>query len=96
MNMNEYVLVEFLAVGDDRQIIKDKLMALSYDFIPIKYDDEYDIDYDVGEIISYARYSGKISAEYASIIKMQDPFLSERMRISYIPDELKNYYRNLK
>lgn len=35
----------------------------------------------------------KMDAQYATIIKMSDPFLAERMRISYISDELKDRYR---
>jgi hypothetical protein len=37
--------------------------------------------------------SGKITPEYAAIIRLSDSFLSERMNISYISGELKNKYR---
>lgn len=90
--MKEFVFIEFLAKAEDRQIIKDKLAALGEDFIPITMDDKYDTWPD-GEYISYARYSGKISSQYASIIRLSDPFLADRMRISYIPDDLKDKYR---
>ena len=39
------------------------------------------------------RLSGKINSATATMIKLQDPFLAEHMRISYIPEDLKNKYR---
>lgn len=91
--MKEYVLVEFIA-GEpiEATTLRAKLLALGEDFQLIKADDEYEDDGD-GNYHSWTRVSGKISSIYASVIKLQDPFLAERMRISYIPDDLKDKYR---
>ena len=39
------------------------------------------------------RVTGKINSEAATVIKLSDKFLSDRMRISYISDALKDRYR---
>jgi len=90
--MKQYVLVEFLAKGEDRNILIDKLEKLGSDYIPINKNNEYETsdDYFMEEWLCI---SGQINPEYASIIKLQDPFLAERMRISYISNDLKNKYR---
>jgi len=91
--MNEYVLVEFIAgVPDESRLLIEKLKALGEDFqFAIKeISDETDED---GNYSEWITVTGKISSQYASIIKLQDPFLAERMRISYIPSELKDKYR---
>lgn len=91
--MNEYVLVEFIAgVPDEAKLLKEKLLALGEDFILIKLMNESEDDED-GNHNDWIRIQGKISSMYASVIKLQDPFLAERMRISYIPTELKEKYR---
>jgi len=89
--MKEYVLVEFLASFGEGGILQAKLGALGDDFVMIKDDYEYDVEDDSG--LNWIRVSGKISSMYASVIKLQDPFLAERMRISYIPEDLKDKYR---
>jgi hypothetical protein len=90
--VKEYVHVQFLATAEERVIVKEKLAAFGADFVPIVMDDSYD-QWPDGIYISHASYSGKISSELATLIKLQDPFLAERMQISYIPEELKNKYR---
>lgn len=91
--MNEYVLVEFVAGQPfEAQTLKEKLLALGSDFTLIRTKDEIEIDED-GNYADWIRVQGKISSEYASVIKLQDPFLAERMRVSYIPAELKEKYR---
>jgi hypothetical protein len=89
--VNEYVLVEFLAKNSDEHILLEKLENLE-DFIQTK--DEFEWEHDDGSTFdTWIRVFGKIRSETASLIKLQDPFLAERMRISYIPDELKDKYR---
>lgn len=88
--MNEYVHVEFIAVGDDVHMLVEKLDNLGEDFKPVNRSDHINNDFSIGD---WFRISGRISSAYASVIKLQDPFLSDRMRISYIPDDLKNKYR---
>lgn len=92
--MNEYVLVEFVAGQPfESQTLKEKLLALGTDFVLLKEQEETEIDEDGNYVVDWMRIQGKIKSEYASLIKLQDPFLAERMRISYIPAELKEKYR---
>lgn len=88
--MNEFVLVEFIAIYPfESDLLLSRLRNLRYeDFIIIKEDDESE-----GERKEWLRVTAKINSTYATMIKLQDPFLAERMRISYIPTELKNKYR---
>lgn len=82
--MKEYILVEFIATNTDRDILVHELNNLENDFLEIECN---------STIENILIISGKISAEYASVIKLQNPFLSERMRISYIQENLKDKYR---
>ena len=91
--MKEFVLVEFLAEGDDRPILMDKLLCLGDEFKYIQSSAEYERDSELLGDKEYTRVSGRISSEYASIIKLQDAFLADRMRVSYIPEDLKDKYR---
>lgn len=94
--MNEFVLVEFLADGaDDLETLKGKVHALGTDYQQMDHDWEYEADNtDPTQVFrQWYKLSGRITSLRASLIKLQDPFLSERMRISYIPAELKDKYR---
>lgn len=92
--MNEFVLVEFVTeFGEESNLLRDKLLALGYDFQMLKDEYEYETDTEYNAINSWTRISGRINAMRASMIKLQDPFLAERMRISYISDDLKDRYR---
>ena len=86
--MNETVYVEFLCEGHESYILIRKLRELDFE--------QFIVDNDGlrGNDIDWYGVSGRINAQYASLIKLQDSWLAERMRISYIPDELKNKYRN--
>jgi len=91
--MKEYVLVEFIAgQPHEANLLRQRLLNLGDDFVLIKTSDESETDED-GNYAEWERVQGKISSMYASVIKLQDPFLAERMRISYIPDDLKDKYR---
>ncbi len=90
--MKEYVLVEFLAKGEDRQVLIEKIQSLGDEFQPAKTDEEFEAE-DHMVIGQWYRITGRITSECASFIKLQDPFLAERMRISYIPENLKDKYR---
>ena len=90
--MKELVFVEFLF--QDHEIDKGLalLKSLGEDFIMIKNDVEWDYeDPDAADL--YRRVQGRINSMTASVLKLQHPFLAEKMRISYISDELKNKYR---
>ena len=91
--MNEFVLVEFVAknVNDYYKVIFE-LTKLGDDF---KMSDttntappQYSGSLDLGSIF------GKMNSVTATFITLQNPYLAERMRISYIPDEMKDKYRN--
>jgi|AntAceMinimDraft_5_1070358.scaffolds.fasta_scaffold189976_2 hypothetical protein len=90
--MNEYLLVEFVAKDADRPFLISKLLALGDDFSMTKMEDEFET-LDGSLSGQWYRVEGKISSQRASIIKLQDKFLAERMKVSYISDELKDKYR---
>lgn len=90
--MKEFVLVEFFVKAEEKLILMEKLDNLEDDFEPLKTDYEWEGDTD-GYVDRWYRISGRINSTYATVIKLQDPFLSEHMRISYIPEDLKNKYR---
>lgn len=93
--MNTSILVEFMAERyENSSILYEKLKSLGGDFVMIC--DECVMAPSVTElgfVEEWVKVSGMISSECASIIKLRDPFLAERMRISYISDDLKNKYR---
>lgn len=89
--MKEFVFVEFLFSQQEQASETSKLLSLGEDFEFIKSDLEYDNDGDNSGL--YVRVSGKINSMAASLIKLQNPALAGKMRISYITDELKNKYR---
>lgn len=93
--MKEFVLVEFMCEAKDAHDLSERIKALEEDFEFQKstYSDETDED---GYNFLYYQVWGKISSEAASFIRLQDSFLAERMRISYIPESLKDKYRTKK
>lgn len=91
--MKEYVLVEFLLPGEEYPTWRKILDELQDDFVELHADSEFEINEDGNKVGECIRVSGKISSEYASVIKLRDPYLAQRMRISYIDEELKNRYR---
>ena len=91
--MNEFVLVEFFVRSHDKLELLNKLNNVKYDFEILSIETEW-VENDYSSTVSdWYRISGRINSMCASVMKLQDPFLSERMRISYISDELKNKYR---
>jgi len=93
--MKEFLFVEFLFTENEYFIELDKLKNLGSDFEFIQHEQEYEyednITYSTGQ--SLMRVSGRINSMTASLIKLQNPALAGKMRISYITDELKNKYR---
>lgn len=82
--MGEFALVEFIAlVGTDYITLIEKLKSLNINF---KIVDSVST--------SHGQVFCGLETEYATMIKLTDAFLAERMRISYIPETLKNKYRN--
>ena len=91
--MNEFVFAEFLFETDAAMQGAGEIVALGNDFVLIKSDIEWDEEESLGYVQGYQRISGKINSATATAIKLGNKFLSDRMRISYISDELKNKYR---
>lgn len=94
--MNEFVLVEFVVEGaSELETLKGKIHELGTDYQHTDDDWEYEVDNtDPSSVFrQWYRLSGRINLLRALLIKLQDPFLAERMRISYIPNELKDRYR---
>ena len=90
--MKEYIHVEFLFLGDECPIWFKKIQALGEDFIQYANHNEFETDED-GVTERYVRLSGKMESALATVIKLQDPYLAEHMRVSYISDALKDKYR---
>jgi hypothetical protein len=90
--MKDYVFVEFLFTMAEANYEMGKLNELGTDYIPISHSFEHEYENDL-VVSEYIRLSGKINAETASLIKLQNPALAGKMRISYISDELKDKYR---
>jgi len=90
--LKEFVLVEFLAYGiSHEQLLKSKLDRLGADFETLKEHAEWEDEESTAE--TWLRITGKINSEVASLIKLQDKFLSDRMRVSCIPEDMKDKYR---
>ena len=86
--MKEYVFVEFVFGADEEPHVHEILRTLGTDFEIIGSN---------ATVTSTNRttyVAGKIHSAAATALKLCDPFLADRMRISYISDELKDKYRN--
>ena len=89
--MKEFVLAEFLFEISEFEKGFALLESLGDDFLLVHIRDEWERSEDLPE--TYKRVTGRINSMTASIIKLQEPDLAGKMRISYIPDDLKNKYR---
>ena len=92
--MKEFVFVEFLFTEEEHGFQMTKLNALGNDFEYIKSDYEFEsVEGLYPYTEEYVRVQGRINSMTASLIKLQNPALAGKMRISYITNELKNKYR---
>lgn len=93
--MKEFIFVEFLFTLDEHEFELSKLKSLGEDFQFIKneYEGEIDTDYIPFAQEKYMRVYARINSMTASIVKLQNPVLAEKMRISYISESLKDKYR---
>ena len=82
--MKDTIFVEFLISLEDAPEMMVKIQNLEDNFQCITS----------GQISHYYRVTGLINSACASFIKLQDPFLSNCMGVSYISDELKDKYRS--
>jgi len=88
--MNEFLYVEFVFNGSiECDELTEKLEKLGADFNYIS--DSFSEEWHQSDSHTI---SGKIRAEAATVIKLTDKFLADRMRISYISATLKDKYRN--
>ena len=83
--MKENLLVEFIATPVERKTLLDELIKSVPEFIK---------ENGVHDINNFVIVSGKMNSETASVLKLQNSFLADRMRIFYISEDLKNKYRN--
>jgi hypothetical protein len=88
--MREYVLVEFIAKGADQGPLIARLRAIR-EIVILGSADEFEEEDDA--YTEWIRITAKVESQFLTMLKLTDPFLAERMRISYISDELKNKYR---
>lgn len=94
--MKEYIHAQFVAVGDDIDVLAEKLKALGSDWRPIATVTDTDPTEYYYNTVIYPKtmtVGGKIHSACATLIKLRDPFLADRMEVSYISDELKDKYR---
>lgn len=88
--MNEFLYVEFIFNGTiEGSAGMDRLSSLGEDFNYINDSFPGELDKSVNHVIY-----GKIKSQTATVIKLSDKFLADRMHISYISDTLKDKYRN--
>lgn len=90
--MKDFAFVECLFTLDEYREELCKLTELGDDFRLINCSPEYE-EGEAGLRFDYMRVSGKINTMVASLIKLQNPTLAGKMRISYISEELKDKYR---
>lgn len=91
--MKEYIHAQFYAAGEDVSVLKDKLKNLGDDWRPLATYTESDDNFSFDDNPSSITVGGQIHSACATLIKLQDPFLADRMQVSYITNELKDKYR---
>ena len=91
--MKEFVLVEFIVFPHERTELMGKIHDLGDDFEEIDVATEWTEDQYNSLVSQFHVVSGRLNAMCATVIKLRDPFLADRMRVSYISDDIKNIYR---
>ena len=84
--MNEFLYVSFYVEIEDREFLELKLENLGNDFVKIS-------DFTPTELSPWVIIDGKINSSIATMIKLSDPFLAERMLVSIIDNNMKDKYR---
>ena len=91
--MNDIVLAEFFYQGDDYKKLLNELLSLekqgAVKIIPtptafVEHDGK----------TSYILCNVRMNAETATILMLKSKFFSDRMRISYIPDDFENKFHS--
>ncbi len=91
--MNEFIYVDFLFRQGDAMRAADEIRNLGDDFRLLSSEADYEL-YNSDDMLIYFRISGEINSSAATMIKLNNKFLADHMRISYIPDKLKDKYRS--
>lgn len=90
--MKEFILVEFITSTNDLTQLLKELETFGKDIKFIDSDFEFET-YDDTLTGSWHRISAQVNTESLTVIKLRSSFVAERMKISHIPDELKDRYR---
>lgn len=86
---SDYVFADFFIESTDQRLLDECLEKFGRDATIIKCSQAYDVDYNGPVCPNWYTISCRMTSEVASIIKLQDGYLSERMKISYMPEEFK-------
>jgi hypothetical protein len=89
--MNEFIYVEFLLPAADAMQLASEVISLGDDFVLTKSELEWESA--EGTTQGYQHITGKIRAEAATALMLGNALLAKHMRVSYIPNELKDKYR---
>ncbi len=90
--MNETVFAEFLFLVEEWDEGNREIKSLGDDFQLLAGYFEGDIESMPSGL--YYKVNGKLNSVAATAITLGNKFLADRMRVSYISDELKNRYRS--
>lgn len=82
--MKDYVLANFCTAIEHQEILDYELAELGEDFIELRRTDTYD---------GFVVVEGKLNSCSASVIRLGNSFLSDKMHVSTISEDLKQLYR---
>lgn len=90
--MNEIICVQFMCNPDELIRMHDSLLKLEIEgnFVPIERSASISPPLFKDGAFSV---TGSIDATFATMLRLRDPFLADRMHVSYIDDNLKDKYR---
>lgn len=80
-------------IEEDRSDLRVQIVGFGNDFVETSCIAREERDGDLGTSRWWVCIAGKISSEYATIVKLRYPELAQRMQISYIADTIKDKYR---
>lgn len=84
--MNDSIFVEFVFTNTESEKVYGELATLGEDLNLTK-------SFHTHNNVVYVYLTGKINSNTATVIKLGSSILSDKMRVSYISNELKNKYR---
>lgn len=89
--MNKTIYVEFMFEAASAERGANFIRALGDRFQYAGSEISWDDNQEISE--EWLTVSGKIDSETATLIKLGDKFYADRMRVSYISNELKDKWR---